>query len=77
VSEGENWKREEREEVEEAAALRRSCGRGEAVRREGRAAVKEVGFDDIFRGKGGELARMVGGGHGVVVVEGWERFKNT
>jgi len=42
VSEGENWKREEREEVDEAAALRRSCGRGEAERKvEGRDAFKE------------------------------------
>lgn len=40
--EGENWKREEREEVDEAAALRRSWGSGEAERREeGRVAFKE------------------------------------
>ena len=38
---GENWKIEEREEDEEAAALRRSCGSGEAERRDGRAAVRE------------------------------------
>ena len=41
--EGENWKRDERDEVDEAAALRRSCGSGEAERREeeGRVAFKE------------------------------------
>jgi len=71
VSEGENWKREEREEEEEAAALRRSWGRGEAVRREGRAALKEEEDAVIL----GELEGMVG--HDVVlVVRGDEkRFK--
>ena len=62
VSEGENWKREEREEEEDAAALRRSWGRGEAVLREGRAALKEEEDEVIF----GELEGMVG--HDVVLV---------
>ena len=43
MSVGVNWKREESEEVDDAAALRRSCGRGDAVRKEGRAEVRELG----------------------------------
>ena len=41
MSEGESWNKEEREEVDEAAALRRSWGSGEVERREGRVALRD------------------------------------
>jgi hypothetical protein len=44
------WKSEEKEEVEDAAALRRIEGSGEAMRRDGRAAVRESsgGGEDVI-----------------------------
>ena len=42
VSVGVSWKREERDEVEEAAALLRIWGKGEAERKEGSAALREL-----------------------------------
>ena len=44
------WKSEEKEEVEDAAALRRIEGSGEALRRDGRAAVRESsgGGEDVI-----------------------------
>ena len=38
---GEYWKSEESEEVEEAAALRRICGKGEEGENEGSAQLEE------------------------------------
>ena len=38
---GEYWKSEESDEVEEAAALRRICGKGEEVENEGSAPLEE------------------------------------
>jgi hypothetical protein len=41
VSAGLYWKSEESDEEEEAAALRRICGKGEEVRKEGSAPLEE------------------------------------
>ena len=46
VSVGVRLKSEENEEVEDVAALRRMCGRGETVRSEGSAATREFGGGD-------------------------------
>jgi hypothetical protein len=43
VSPGADWKREDSDEVEDAAALRIICGRGDAARNKGRAADRGVG----------------------------------
>ena len=47
---GVNWKSEEREELEEAAALRSREGSGETERKEGNAAVRELGEAVIASG---------------------------
>jgi hypothetical protein len=52
VSVGVSWKSEDRDEVEEAAALRKIWGKGDAERKEGRAALRElvdIGDDVIIR----------------------------
>jgi hypothetical protein len=52
------WKREEREEEDDAAALRRIRGSGEAVRKEGNADVRDDGeVDSIGYGIRGHIER--------------------
>jgi hypothetical protein len=77
VSDGENWKSEEREEDEEAAALRRSCGSGEADRRDGRAALREFVVEVIFLQRGSYRTGRGGDMRVVVVFGGVEVSKHV
>lgn len=70
VSMGVSWKSEEREDVDEAAALRRIWGKGDDERKEGRAALRElvdIGDDVIWRITG----HVVGKTSGIELRKGW------
>jgi hypothetical protein len=76
VSVGVSWKRDERDEVEETAALLRIWGKGEAERKEGSAALREPGDigDDVMGETTGHVVGDTSGGSRSKGCQCWAKF---